>query len=168
MGWTGGVCDVAYRSETCCVSELLERSKEYSYQDIGSCYCSHSFTMSSGTNSEDGFITFVIPGRPLTTNATPSELNSARNALTEQIRGIALFPLPADMALALEVVFKYPRGFNGPGAVEMTTIARELTIGILYEDNFSISSKSARKEVADDEGSTIVKIRPLAGDDHPI
>jgi hypothetical protein len=118
---------------------------------------------SSSSSIEDGFITFVIPGRPLTTNSTFSELNSARNALTEQTRGLAPFPIPANiMAVALQVVFKYPREFNAPGPLEMTTIARELTIGILYEDNDSIGDKSVRRAVVDDEGSTIIKIRPLA------
>jgi hypothetical protein len=66
------------------------------------------------------------------------------------------------MAVASEVLFKYPLGFNAPGALEMTTIARELTIGILYEDNDSICDNSVRRAVVDDEGSTIIKIRPLA------
>lgn len=107
--------------------------------------------------------TFVIPGRPLTADSPPAAFAAVRQQLTDQATNRNLpFPIPADMAVELNVVFKYPSGAAIPHILDMQRIGTEICLGSLYVDNNSVCSKSINRGVAADAGSTIIRIDVMA------
>lgn len=113
-------------------------------------------------DATNGYFTFVLPGPPLTTADNQAQLNGARARLSEQIQGLP-FPIPSDMPVGLEVIFNYPHDARPDGAMDRNTVARELTLGVLYEDNSSVCNKSVMGLTAQEgvEGSTKIRVRVL-------
>jgi len=116
-------------------------------------------------NPNNDFYTMIIPGDPLTTNSTASELTRARESLSEQIQGMeGIFPIAADIPVELRVSFNYLQEYaenEWPGMMDAMDIALEITLGILYHDNCQIHAKSVMKGTAEEgarEGSTEIKI----------
>lgn len=114
--------------------------------------------------------TFVLPGRPLLLASNSKALTRARTQLQELVTARNAgdyFPIPATIPIALEATFHYPATMQGrPGIMDLYTISREITIGIMYVDNNSIHDKSIRMRVAtpdsdNPEGSTSFRITPM-------
>ena len=111
---------------------------------------------------------FVIPGPPVTTESTQSQLNQFREKLETEVQRLSnsqreMFPLTSDIEVGLEVTFNFPSNFEFiPGPLEMIEVAREICIGILYLDNGSVGSKSAQKDLVEQgEASTDIKVSIL-------
>ena len=114
--------------------------------------------------------TFVLPGRPLLLASDSKALNRARNQLQELVNARKAgdyFPIPSNIPIEFDVTFHYPSNINAPIILDLTTISREITIGIIYVDNNSIFNKSvgrgavATTDSDNPEGSTIFRIRPM-------
>jgi len=115
--------------------------------------------------------TFVLPGRPLLLASNSEALTRARTQLQELVTARNAgdyFPIPSTIPIAFEATFHYPSTMQGrPGIMDLTTISREITIGIIYVDNNSIHDKSVRlgavatTDSDNPEGSTIFRITPM-------
>ena len=119
-------------------------------------------------DAASGYFTFVLPGAPLTTNSSQDELTQARNTLQQQTQGQP-FPIPPNMPVGLEVVFLYETRNDVPAVMDRQTIARELTLGILYDDNSDVCSKSVMGMPAPQgrEPGTTIRVRVLEEGDMP-
>mmetsp|Transcript_22318 Transcript_22318/g.32946 ORF Transcript_22318/g.32946 Transcript_22318/m.32946 type:complete len:128 (-) Transcript_22318:119-502(-) len=111
------------------------------------------------TLQDDGGCGIKIPGTPLRTNSSDRQLRNFRDKLQNAVRDLTCFPYPFNLPIKVEFAFAYPENSVQPSLMEMTDISRESTIGILYESNDSIVSKSLVREVpTDNVGYTHIKI----------
>lgn len=112
-------------------------------------------------DNEEASFSLVIPGSPLTPDSDSRALSRARQVLQEQVQNLGFLPIPPDTAVGLEVNFVYPTSVQDlPDAMALNTIARELAIGILYDDNFQVCRKCVMKRVASNDeevGSTEIR-----------
>lgn len=110
---------------------------------------------------------FVLEGQPPLEANQRQTIRLLRAQLQEKANTAGdFFPIPADVCLSMEVVLKYPPTVNRPNMLSLTHIKREIAIGILYVDNYSIYQMAvegavAKPEDEHPEGCTIIKIQVL-------
>lgn len=108
---------------------------------------------------DDGGCEITIPGTPLRFSSNARKLQQFRNSLQKAVEDLPCFPYPFNVPIKLSFGFAYPDSVIPPGMIDMMDIAREITIGILYESNDAYVGKDIRREMPEDNiGYTRIKI----------